>query len=45
VVLLVNGVKEAFDDYWRYKSDEQVCCSGLGLRVGLSLKVIEAQGV
>ncbi|KAF6252040.1 hypothetical protein COO60DRAFT_1463913 [Scenedesmus sp. NREL 46B-D3] len=24
VVLLVNGVKEAFDDYWRHKSDEQV---------------------
>lgn len=25
VVLMVNGVKEAFDDYWRHKSDEQVC--------------------
>jgi hypothetical protein len=24
VVLLVNGIKEAFDDYWRHKSDEQV---------------------
>lgn len=24
VVLMVNGVKEAFDDYWRHKSDEQV---------------------
>ncbi|WIA18543.1 hypothetical protein OEZ85_009989 [Tetradesmus obliquus] len=24
VVLLVNGVKEAFDDFWRHKADEQV---------------------
>jgi hypothetical protein len=24
VVLMVNGVKEAFDDYWRHKSDETV---------------------
>lgn len=33
VVLLVNGVKEAFDDFWRHKADEQVhgrgsACSG-----------------
>ena len=24
VVLTVNAVKEAFDDYWRHKSDEEV---------------------
>lgn len=24
VVLLVNAVKEGFDDYWRHKSDEDV---------------------
>lgn len=30
VVLLVNAVKEAFDDYWRHKSDEQVGAGGVG---------------
>jgi hypothetical protein len=40
VVLLVNGIKEAFDDYWRHKSDEQV-----GAREGRIRTQLTARGL
>lgn len=45
VVLMVNGVKEAFDDYWRHKSDETVRLEGTWRRAGAVGRVLCCVGL